>query len=621
MKRKQPEELARSLESLRKALGEDPGEFGLQVVPNTFDAFLLSNSSITKRNYVPKILDSDLGYFRPDGWWQFRVDPWCLIDGAGISGERAKIDFDEITAWPVAYHGTSCHKLKPILTSGLRKPGETPLVKAVHGQVGAGPDGSVYLTPSLWYASHPAYSPLMKIGEERWAQAVLKLRARPGSYRIQDGTLGNKHWTMGLKIDPNFSGYGGLEWLFDCSALQRCDYVIVGIMLREVGAQADVETFGRCPALTSKDQGPEYRWTAFLCKRLEEGGFSVDSVPDTCDTESETCTSSIDDSTDIGNPDTYSPLTCDCTEDDCSLDHGDGLRDAKGIITRATAMRSASKLEVQGALTVEYRLSLGIAAALTSREWSKDTMKRGEREMADLVIACLVRGQGTRMPAGASENYNQVLKAIKRHACKSSEPLAKAEVLEWHRLCLKDVHAEAGTLRTSNVKCGNYPRLHGHKVHYAIDEYVESANLVVKRNDLSGSAKAAWCFYHLCRIHPFRDGNGRISRLVAIWALARHGLPWMFCLVPLFTKSGTTSRTYYIQAIEQAAKGEGRTGADTRPLAAHICRCLLTALSACKAFEAFPPGFRCNSDDFDMCSYLSDPLMHDDTEDTTEDTL
>ena len=63
------------------------------------------------------------------------------------------------------------NKLKPIHHDGLRKPGETPRAKMAHGKAGAGTDGSVYLSPSLWYASHPVYSQLKKIGEEQAARA------------------------------------------------------------------------------------------------------------------------------------------------------------------------------------------------------------------------------------------------------------------------------------------------------------------------------------------------------------------------------------------------------------------------------------------------------------------
>ena len=31
-------------------------------------------------------------------------------------------------------------------------------------------------------------------------------------------------------------------------------------------------------------------------------------------------------------------------------------------------------------------------------------------------------------------------------------------------------------------------------------------------------------------IHPFMDGNGRLSRVMAVWALARHGWRKELCL-------------------------------------------------------------------------------------------
>lgn len=621
MKRKRTEctdSFVRMWRTLRKAVGEDPEDLGIQADPQIFNAFFLASSAEVKESsYTPRVYEHFAGvpYFRPDGWWQFRVPPWCLVNGASASGDKAALDFEEIESWPVGYHGTSCDKLKPILNDGLRKPGETPLAVIAHGSLGAGAQGSVYLSPSLWYASHPVYSTLKKIGKDRWVQAVLKLRARPTSYRIQAGSLGNKHWRQDLKIDPNFRGIHGLEWLFDRSALTRCDYVIVGVMLRELGARAHTETFGVCPALS--DNGPEYEWTGFLRRRFEKGGFAIEDTESatymdpspthdigTDDTTSDTTTEIVADQTEC--------CTCNCTEDDCDLDHGRGLRDAQGVYIRETAMRPASKLDVEGALHAEHRLSLGAAAALASDEWSKDTMKALASQMKVRVMDCLVRGQGIRADLDAKQNYKEVLKRIRKHSENFSDPLEVDDILEWHGLCMKSIDSEAGQLRTTNVKCGEFPRLDAFKVPHAINDFVDSANTVSNRHDLSGPAKAAWCFHHLCRIHPFRDGNGRISRLIAIWALARHGLPWAFSLVPLFTDGGATARAYYIDAIRQAHKGVGREGADTRPLVSHICRCLLESLNAC---GGFPPRWCHTADDFCLDSHQGDPLVDDhDTE-------
>lgn len=465
MKRKRTESTDRSWETLRKAVGANPEELGIQADLTVFEAFLLANFEEKQSTYKPKVYDhfSEVPYFRPDGWWQFRVSPWCLVNGASAVSDKAEIDFQEINSWPIGYHGTSCDKLKPILNDGLRKPGETPLALKAHGAAGAGSSGSIYLSPSLWYAGHPVYSELKKIGEERWVQAVLKLRARPGSYRVQAGTLDNKHWSVGLRIDPNFRGVHGLEWLFDYSALTRCDYVIVGVMLRELGARAHTETFGCCPALT--DDGPEYKWTEFLRRRMEVGNFFVE------DTESETYmdptppydlgTCTDDTTSGTTTEETEDPrehcCTCDCTEDVCDLDHGKGLPDAKRVYIHGTSVRPASKLDVAGALAAEHRLSLGATAALASGVWSKDSMQLLERRMRLMVTKCLVNGQGTRADADAMHNYAEVLDRIRKHSENSSAPLTIDDILEWHGWCLKGIHAEAGPWK--NGQSRSYPHV------------------------------------------------------------------------------------------------------------------------------------------------------------------
>jgi hypothetical protein len=47
------------------------------------------------------------------------------------------------------------------------KPGEMPSVQMAHGSAGAGPDGAIYASPSLWLASHPVYSTLLQLDENR----------------------------------------------------------------------------------------------------------------------------------------------------------------------------------------------------------------------------------------------------------------------------------------------------------------------------------------------------------------------------------------------------------------------------------------------------------------------
>ena len=46
-------------------------------------------------------------------------------------------------------------------------------------------------------------------------------------------------------------------------------------------------------------------------------------------------------------------------------------------------------------------------------------------------------------------------------------------------------------------------------------------NHILPRQDISEFSKAAWASYQVSAIHPFSDGNGRLSRIFINWVL--HG--------------------------------------------------------------------------------------------------
>ena len=183
------------------------------------------------------------------------------------------LDFNTITNWPVAYHGTACEKLPSILNSGLRKPGELPWLETAHGTAGAAATGAVYVSPSLWYASHPVYSSLKRVGTERWVQIVLKLRIRPNTYRIQGNTLLEEHWHRNTRFDPNLQNNDEFEWLLEGNTFQRNDAVIVAVMVRELRSEAESDTCGYCPSLGNGVSPPEFVWTSCLQDCLRTAGF------------------------------------------------------------------------------------------------------------------------------------------------------------------------------------------------------------------------------------------------------------------------------------------------------------------------------------------------------------
>ena len=139
-------------------------------------------------------------YWKPHGWVKRRL----RVD-----------DYETCRTWPIAYHGTSAENAPKILLTNLRKPGQGGATQQ-HGGAGASASGTIYVTPSIYYAAHPVYAPLHEVGgSSRWFQVVLQCKVRPSRFRVQQGTLGNKYWPRDLRMDPNFRDHSQMEWLVD----------------------------------------------------------------------------------------------------------------------------------------------------------------------------------------------------------------------------------------------------------------------------------------------------------------------------------------------------------------------------------------------------------------------
>jgi len=223
-----------------------------------------------------------------DGWVQFS---W---DGAGPLKKVGS--FSRVKKWPIAYHGTDGANVSSILTHGLRLPGSllggeinassassshlaeeavTPV--RTHMAHGAACGRGIYVTPSLWLAAHPVYSPIYSAGN-RYIQLVFKLRVRPDSYSIHGNTLGSGHFDIGVMIDPNFPT-GPPEWVVSRSI----DCVVVGLMMRELGPSVDVALYGSLVKKVSllgeecsETKDASYQWTTLLSQTLHAGGYLRD---------------------------------------------------------------------------------------------------------------------------------------------------------------------------------------------------------------------------------------------------------------------------------------------------------------------------------------------------------
>lgn len=65
-----------------------------------------------------------------------------------------------------------------------------------------------------------------------------------------------------------------------------------------------------------------------------------------------------------------------------------------------------------------------------------------------------------------------------------------------------------------------------------------------------GPKLAAYVSYTFVSMHPFEDGNGRLSRMLLNYALLRSGFPFTITV-------GGRQRKHYIQALQYADKHDG----------------------------------------------------------------
>jgi Fic family protein len=102
--------------------------------------------------------------------------------------------------------------------------------------------------------------------------------------------------------------------------------------------------------------------------------------------------------------------------------------------------------------------------------------------------------------------------------------LSLSLILKWHKKIFSDSKPDiAGELRGYNVRVGDYICPDWQDVASLMAEFFEWYNK--NKNKEHPVELAAMVHYKFVRIHPFGDGNGRISRLMANFVLRKHRFP------------------------------------------------------------------------------------------------
>jgi len=143
-----------------------------------------------------------------------------------------------------------------------------------------------------------------------------------------------------------------------------------------------------------------------------------------------------------------------------------------------------------------------------------------------------------------------------------------ASLCEAHGILGQGVCKGAGHFRNRAVRVGQYRFIPHSEVPKAMERYVQGLEEVISREDLTPHAKAAWAGYHMLAVHPFLDGNGRLSRLLINWVLVHCGIPF-----PVVLCGSAEQRSAWHEALIAGHLGHG----DSQPLAGIVAAAVARA--------------------------------------------
>jgi len=156
-----------------------------------------------------------------------------------------------------------------------------------------------------------------------------------------------------------------------------------------------------------------------------------------------------------------------------------------------------------------------------------------------------------------AEAFDLMIKLV--HAKK---PISQDVIQEIHGIVTKGILEESGKYRTENVRIigsKTTPPSYS-KIVKLMEEYIFN----IRELKLHSIKKAAFIHHELVLIHPFLDGNGRISRLITNLYLMKKGYP------PIVLKK--EDRRKYYQVLQTADHG------DLSPFANFIAKAVHEAL-------------------------------------------
>lgn len=199
-----------------------------------------------------------------------------------------------------------------------------------------------------------------------------------------------------------------------------------------------------------------------------------------------------------------------------------------------------------------------------SNHMEGNTLTYNETEL--LLLFDDVKGNHTLRELEEMKAHDVAYKFIEELAADKERPLTEQVIKNLNEIILvrtfwKDAQTQDGQSTRRQIKIGDYKEFsnsvrlqNGEMFHYAspTDTPIKMAELLewyrTEETNLYPLTLAAMLHYKFVRIHPFDDGNGRISRLLMNYVLLKHNLP------PVVIKS--KEKSDYLSALHLADVGD-----------------------------------------------------------------
>lgn len=236
-----------------------------------------------------------------------------------------------------------------------------------------------------------------------------------------------------------------------------------------------------------------------------------------------------------------------------TTDVGENMKQTQKFTSRHTAMvtlKNSSAADSSSSLA----LSSSILSSPPAKRPTEQALELYNSALREFTFSQMDRQRASLGTNTGKETADRANLVAERHnatlelAMQETNPLSIGLLCSWHKELLRDIDPGAGQLRSKSARAGNAVFAHPSSIRSQLELYCNGLQSLEKRLDLKHNARhavlfAAAAMYGLVDIHPFADGNGRLSRIVCNWALRQLPFP-----INLFATA--SQRAEYVTALE-----------------------------------------------------------------------